>query len=184
VTASDIMEFDLDSHPIDPPGRSLYTERFIHGEVYKARPDVTVILHTHAPPLIPFVVTPVPLCPIYHRAAFVSDGVPVFEIREAGGITVMLIRDGALGRALQTLGPRSATLMRGHGAVVFGPSGPMLVSRSIFLTLNATLQAQAMALGGPITYLDPEEARQINARGLRGEPGLGGVGKRTAMAKR
>jgi HCOMODA/2-hydroxy-3-carboxy-muconic semialdehyde decarboxylase len=165
VTAADIMEFDLDNNALDAQGRSLYTERFIHGEIYKARPDVRAIVHTHAPPIIPFGVSTVPLRPVYHRAAFVSEGVPIFEIRDAAGMTDMLIRDGALGRALaQTLGPRSAALMRGHGAVVVGPSVPMLVSRGIFLALNATLQAQAMALGGPITYLDPEEARRIDAR--------------------
>jgi HCOMODA/2-hydroxy-3-carboxy-muconic semialdehyde decarboxylase len=183
VTVADIMEFDLDSSPIDARGRSLYTERFIHGAIYASRPDVMAIVHTHAPPVIPFGVSTVPLRPVYHRAAFVSEGVPVFEIRDAGGMTDMLIRDAALGRALaETLGARSAALMRGHGAVVVGPSVPMLVSRSVFLALNATLQAQAMALGGPITYLDPEEARRINAREGYGVSRAWEAWKRRAMA--
>ena len=169
VTAADILEFDLDSVPVEVMERDLYTERFIHGEIYKARPDVKAIVHTHAPPVIPFGVISVPLQPMYHRAAFIALGVPVFEIRDAAGITDMLIRDPALGRALaKSIADRPAVLMRGHGATVVGPSIPRLVGRSIFLALNATLQAQAMimaqASGGRIVYLDPGEARLIEAR--------------------
>jgi len=165
VTTDDIMEFDLDSNPMDARGRSLYTERFIHGEIYKLRPDVMAIVHTHAPALIPFGVSKVPLRPLYHRAAFVAGGIPVYEIRERAGMTDMLIRDKALGHALaETLGNHPAALMRGHGAVIVGPSIQRVVGRSIFLPLNATLQMQAAALGGPITYLSDEEAQKIEAR--------------------
>ncbi len=167
VTAADILEFDLDSVPVEVMERDLYTERFIHGEIYRARPDVKAIVHTHAPPVIPFGVTTIPLQPMYHRAAFISLGVPVFEIRDAAGITDMLIRDSALGRALaKSIADKPAVLMRGHGATVVGPSIPRVVGRSIFLALNAKLQAQAMimAQGGPIKYLDPGEARLIEAR--------------------
>ena len=169
VSAEDILEFDLDSNSVDVQERNLYTERFIHGEIYKTRPDVKAIVHTHAPPIIPFGVTTIPLRPLYHRAAFIALGIPIFEIRDAAGITDMLIRDPALGRALaKSIADRPAVLMRGHGATVVGPSIPRVVGRSIFLALNATLQAQAMimtqACGGPIAYLDPEEARLIEAR--------------------
>lgn len=165
VTADDIMEYDLDSNPVDPTDRPMVLERFIHGEIYRLRPDVKAVCHNHAPSLIPFGVTDVPLRPIFQSAAFVMDGVPVFEIRKAGGMTDMLIRNGALGRALaETLANKNALLMRGHGAVVVGPSLPLLVRRSINLDKNAQFQTQAMALGGNITYLDPEEARLILAR--------------------
>ncbi|HET7382695.1 MAG TPA: class II aldolase/adducin family protein [Pseudolabrys sp.] len=165
VSTDDILEFDLDSNPVDAKGHSLYTERFIHGEIYKARPDVMAIVHTHAPALIPFSITKVQLKPVYHRSAFVSAGIPVFEIRARAGMTDMLIRDKALGRALaDALGNHPAALMRGHGAVIVGPSIQRVVGRSIFLPLNATLQMQAAALGGPVTYLDPEEAAKIEAR--------------------
>ena len=165
VSAGDIMEFDLDNHPVDAGGRNLYTERFIHGEIYKARPDVVAIVHSHAPPLIPFGVTQVALRPLYHRAAFIALGVPVFDIRESFGMTDMLIRNAAHGRALaRTIGDKPAVLMRGHGATLVAPSLPRLVARAIFMALNATLQQQAIALGGPINYLDPEEARLIEAR--------------------
>lgn len=165
VTAADIMEYDLDSVPVDRRGRDLYSERFIHGEILKARPDVNAVIHTHAPPLIPFTVTQVPMRPLYHRAAFVALGIPVFEIREGFGMTDMLIRNQAHGQALaKSLGDKPAALMRGHGAIVVAPSLPRLVGRSVFLVKNATLQQQALALGGPINYLDAEEARLIEAR--------------------
>jgi HCOMODA/2-hydroxy-3-carboxy-muconic semialdehyde decarboxylase len=168
VTAKDILEFDLDSRPVDTrglPTSALFTERYIHGEIYKARPDVIAIVHTHAPSLIPFGVTKVPLQPINHRSAFIAFGIPVFEIRERAGMTDMLIRNPTLGRNLaEVLGDHPAALMRGHGAVVTGPSLPRVVGRTIFLALNATLQAQAMSMGTPITYMDLEEARKIEER--------------------
>ena len=184
INAEDIMEFDLDSNPVDGRGRPLYTERLIHGEVYKARPDVVAIVHTHAPALIPFGISKVPLKPVYHRSAFIAAGVPVFEIRERAGMTDMLIRDQPLGRALaDALGSHPAALMRGHGAVIVGPSLQRVVGRSIFLPLNATLQMQATALGGPLTYLDPEEARKIEEREGYGLARAWEAWKRKAMAK-
>ncbi|HJZ34112.1 MAG TPA: class II aldolase/adducin family protein [Hyphomicrobiaceae bacterium] len=184
VTAEDIMEFDLNGSPVDARSRPLYTERFIHGEIYKARPDVVAIVHTHAPALIPFGVSKVPLKPVYHRSAFIAAGVPVFEIRERAGMTDMLIRDQVLGRALaDALGNHPAALMRGHGAVVVGPSLQRVVGRSIFLPLNATLQMQAAALGGPVTYLDPEEAKKIEEREGYGLARAWEAWKRRAMAK-
>jgi len=167
ITAKDILEFDLDNSPVDAKGRNLYTERFIHGEIYKTRPDVVAICHSHAPPVIPFGVTSVQLRPLYHRAAFISLGIPIFEMREGFGMTDMLIRNEAHGRALaKSIADKPAVLMRGHGATIVAPSLPRLVGRSIFLAMNATLQAQAMALapGGRINYLDPEEARLIEVR--------------------
>jgi HCOMODA/2-hydroxy-3-carboxy-muconic semialdehyde decarboxylase len=168
VTEKDILEFDLDSRPVDTHGlpmSALFTERCIHGEIYKLRPDVIAVVHTHAPSLIPFGVTKVPLKPMYHRSAFIGFGVPVFEIRDRAGMTDMLIRNSTLGHDLaEVLGDHPAALMRGHGAVVTGPSLPRVVGRTIFLALNATLQAQAMSMGAPITYMDLEEARKIEAR--------------------
>ena len=162
VMAGDIMEWDLDSVPVDARGRTGFLERFIHGEIFKARPDVMAIVHNHSPSVIPFGVTSAPLRPLYHMSAFLGGGVPVFDIKQAaGGPTDMLIRNPALGHALaQTLGSRPVALMRGHGAVVVGSSVRVAVFRSVYTEMNARLQAQAMALGGPVTYLDPEEARK------------------------
>lgn len=184
VSVDDIMEYDLDNNPADSKGRSMYLERFIHGAIYRVRPDVKAVVHNHSPSLIPFSVTGIPLRPVYHLPAFIGEGVPVFEIRETGGMTDMLIRNPALGRALaQTLGNKHALLMRGHGAVVVGPSLPIVVRRSINLEMNAKLQAQAMALGGNITYLDSEEVRNIMAREEAGLERAWELWKRKAMGK-
>jgi len=172
VTAADIMEYDLDSVPVDARARSLYLERFIHGEIYKARPDVRAVVHHHAPSVIPFSVSPQTLRPIYHMAAFLGEGAPVFEIRNFGGASDLLVRTPALGRGLaQTLGAHATALMRGHGAVVVGPTVPHAVARSVYMEMNARLQQQAMALG-PVNYLEPEEARRADASvsGTYGRP--------------
>jgi HCOMODA/2-hydroxy-3-carboxy-muconic semialdehyde decarboxylase len=162
VTPADITEYDLDSKPLTNPSATGYTERFIHGEIYKARRDVMAVVHCHCLDVIPFAATAVPLRPMYHMGYFVGEGVPVFEIRKTAGMTDMLISTPALGRALaQALGQTSAALMRGHGAAVVATSLHLVVGKSYYLNVNARLQLQAMQLGGgKVTYLDPEEAKQ------------------------
>ena len=160
VTKDDIMEFDLDSRPIDQRDRSIYSERFIHSEIYKARPDVHAILHSHSPTVIPFGASNVPLRPIVNTAGFLSPDVPVFEMRRVAGSRSLLVTDAKLGKALaDTLGNRTVALMRGHGNVVVGPNVRRMVSRAIYTEVNARLQLQALALGSPIIYLDETEAR-------------------------
>ena len=160
VTARDILEYDLDSNVIGATGAALFLERFIHGEVYKARPDVKAVVHCHTPSLIPYGATDVPLRPMFGLAGFIAEGIPVFEIRKTAGMTDLLIRDAARGRALaQTLGSKPAALMRGHGAVVTGASLPVAVGRCVYLDMNARVQAQAMALSRNVTYLTPEEGK-------------------------
>lgn len=162
VTAADIMELDLDSKPVAPADkRTSYRERFIHGEIYRIRPDVMSIVHCHAPALIPFGITKIPLRPVYHNSSFVGEGVPVFEIRESGGETNMLVETPVLGRALaKALGNKPAVLMRGHGAVIVGKSIIEAVARSVYLEVNARVQAQAMAMGARATYLDDGEVKK------------------------
>ena len=185
VTVADIMEYDLDSHPVDPRGRTTYLERFIHGEIYKVRVDVKAVVHSHSPSVIPFGVTGVALRPLYHMSAFLAGGVPVFDIRTASGeMTDMLVRNATLGHALaQTLGTRPVALMRGHGNVVVGISLPQVVFRSVYTEMNARLQAQAIALSNNVTYLDPEEAKKAEASiaGTLGRPWE--LWKRKALAK-
>jgi HCOMODA/2-hydroxy-3-carboxy-muconic semialdehyde decarboxylase len=162
VTTADLIEFDLDGNAVDARGRALYSERFIHAEIYRARPDVKAIVHAHTPSLIPYGVSSVPLRPVYHMASFIGEGVPVFDIRKTFGFTDMLVSDSAKGKALaQSLAGKTCALMRGHGVVVVGPSIPIAVGRSIYLDLNAQIQTQAMALGGKVNYLDSQEARKI-----------------------
>ena len=161
VTAAAITEYDLESNPVTDTSATGYTERFIHGEIYKARPDVMAVVHCHCPEVIPFADTSVPLLPMHHMGSFIGGGVPVFEIRNAGGETDMLVRTPALGRALaQTLGDKSAVLMRGHGAAVVASTLHVVVARAYYLNLDARLQLQAIQLGGKVTYLDPEESKK------------------------
>jgi len=162
VGLKDIVELDMDGRHVQADDRKLYLERFIHAEIYKARSDVMAIVHHHSPAVLPFSVTGVPLRPVYHMAAFIGLGVPVFEIREAGGVTDMLVSNPGLGKALaQTLAGKPASLMRGHGAVVVGGSLMEAVARSVYMQMNARLQAQAMALGGEVTYLSDGEVARL-----------------------
>jgi HCOMODA/2-hydroxy-3-carboxy-muconic semialdehyde decarboxylase len=164
VGVDDILEYDLDSNALDARGRPLYLERPIHGEIYRARPDVMAVVHHHSPSVIPFGVSNVPLRPIYHMACFLGTTIPVYEIRDAGGMTDLLVRTAPLGQALaRSLGPHPVCLMRGHGAVVVGPTIPVAVATSVYMEMNAKLQAQAMALGGTVTYLEPEEIEKATA---------------------
>ena len=120
------------------------------------------VVHNHAQSLIPFGVTTVPLRPMYHMASFIGNGVPVFDIQKSFGMTDMLVSDSAKGRALaQVLGDRTCVLMRGHGVAVVGPTIQHAVGRSVYLEINARVQIQAMALGGSVTYLDPQEAQKM-----------------------
>ena len=158
VTAADILTFDLDSNPIGDASGDYYSERFIHGEIYKARPDVVAVIHCHAPQLIPFGVTKAKLLPIFHMSGFLGTGAPVFEIRDAGGMTDMLIRTPLLGEALAiSLADKPIVLMRGHGATMVGGSIKQVVYRAIYAALNAGLQMDAARLGEAM-FLDPEEA--------------------------
>jgi len=164
VAAADVMEFDLDGNAIDANGRALFLERFIHGEIYKARPDVMAVVHTHSPGVIPFTVSKMSLRPLFHNAAFLGAGVPVWEIRKDFGETDMLVRDIARGKSLaDTLGDKSVVLMRGHGDVTVGPSVKVAVFRAYYTDVNAKLQSQAVALGGEVNYLTPEEGAKADA---------------------
>jgi len=162
VTVEDIMEFDLDANAIDGRDRPVYSERFIHSEVYKARRDVNAVIHSHSPTVVPFSVTQVPLRPIHNTASFLAPEVPVFEMRKAAGMTNNLVTNSARGKALvETLGDRPVALLRGHGNVVVGPDLRRTVSRAIYTEVNARMLLQAIALGGPIIYIDPEENKLI-----------------------
>jgi len=123
VTAGDVMEYDLDSTAVDARGRTSYLERFIHGEIYRVRPDVKAVVHNHSPSVIPFGVSTAPLRPLYHMSAFLGGGVPVFDIKVAAGQpTDMLVRTPALGRALAQTHARTRRGRRRRFAAACGVS--------------------------------------------------------------
>jgi len=167
VEASDIMEFDEDGNAVDARGRSLFTERFIHAEVYRARPDVMAVVHTHSPGVIPFSVSRTPLRPLYHNAAFLAAGVPVWDVAGEFPENDMLVRNNAIGRSLaRALADKPVLLMRGHGDVAVGPSVKVAVFRAYYTDVNAHLQAQAIALGTEVTYLGAAEGAKADAANL------------------
>jgi HCOMODA/2-hydroxy-3-carboxy-muconic semialdehyde decarboxylase len=161
VVPDDVLEYDLDSTPIDPKGRGSFLERYIHGQIYQARPDVNAVVHSHSPSVIPFSLVPkVTLQAMYHNAAFLAKGVPVFNIRDGFGATNMLVEDNAKGVALaHSLADKDVVLMRAHGSVAVGPNLQVAVFRAVYTEVNARVQSQAMAYGGDILALDAEEGR-------------------------
>jgi ribulose-5-phosphate 4-epimerase/fuculose-1-phosphate aldolase len=163
VRREDIVTFGLDGTALDAAGRRVYLERFIHGEIYRARPDVQAVVHSHSPSVIPFGVTGTPLQPVFHMSGFLAEGSALFEIRDVADDTDMLISNAGLGVALATtLGTRSAVLMRGHGSTVVGSSVEQAVYRAYYAEVNARLQLQAKQLG-EVTYLNAKEAAKAAA---------------------
>jgi HCOMODA/2-hydroxy-3-carboxy-muconic semialdehyde decarboxylase len=159
------MEFDLDGNPFDAGGRALYLERFIHSEIYRARPDAGAVVHGHSPAVVPFsVARDVALRAVWHLGGILGEGCPVFEIRDvAGPGTDLLIRNQALGAALaKSLGAGLVVLMRGHGCTIVGSTVRHAVFNAVCTENSAKLQSEAMRLG-VVTYLTREEAEAAAA---------------------
>jgi ribulose-5-phosphate 4-epimerase/fuculose-1-phosphate aldolase len=159
VAREDIVELDMDCKPIAPVSFHLNGERFIHCEVYKARPDVISVIHTHDPAVLPFGLSGVPLRPVLAQAGFLPPETPVFDVRnvnvEKKG---MLVLTPALGQALaKALGNDPVILMRGHGDTVVGASVKEATVRAVYTDMNARAQAGAIALGGTAIALDDRE---------------------------
>ena len=162
VTPDDIIEYDLDSTPCNAAGRASFLERFIHGEVYRARPDINAVVHSHSPSVIPFGLVEAKMRAMFHNAAFLAAGVPVFDISEKFGATDMLVSDIPKGIAFaHSLGDKDVALMRAHGSVACGPTLQMAVFRAVYTEVNARVQHWTVALGrgGPMAALDEEEGR-------------------------
>jgi ribulose-5-phosphate 4-epimerase/fuculose-1-phosphate aldolase len=164
IEADDIMEFTLDGTAVDPRGRAPYLERFIHGAIFEARPDVHSVVHNHSPSVIPFSVTATKLKPLLHMCANIGHDVPVWDCHDKFGDTSLLVENMEMGRDLaRAMGAGRTILMRGHGATVLAPSIRHVVYVSIYLEVNAKLQMQAMAMGD-IKFLTPGEVDKIIAR--------------------
>ena len=178
VTADDIMEYDLDGKALDDRGRRSYVERYIHAEIYRARPDVMAVVHSHSPGVLPFGVSQTPLRAMVMSGWFLGDGVPVFDAAGAGGTFGFLINTPALGKALaQTLGGGTVVLLRAHGDAVVGRSVRAVVSNAIATETSARLQMQALSLGTPIKFLSPQEIK--NQATVTNSPNVTGGEDRT-----
>ena len=159
VERGDILEFDLNSNPVNPDGRTMYSERPIHGCIYKARPEVKAVCHNHAHSLIPFGVTGSEIKPIWHVAGSIGIEVPIWDIREQFGETDLLVTNNDLGGSLaKKLGKNRCALMRGHGAVVASHTLKSTVFVAIYLMANAKLLKEAREMG-QVTYLSEGEVK-------------------------
>jgi len=172
VTEADLVELDADSEPVSDK-RKNFIERYIHGEIYRVRPEVMAVVHSHSPSVIPFGVTKTRLRPIYHMGSFLWSGAPVWDIRKEREENDLLVRDRPLGKALAgSLGKCACVLMRGHGMTVVGETIPEAVYRAIYTEMNARLQIQATQLEGPIEFLSEEEGKRstVSNRGTHERP--------------
>lgn len=162
VTVNDILELDFDCIPVNGDKRKMYSERWIHAEIYRARPDVKSVVHTHAPTVVLMGVINEPLLPIYHMGGFIGTGLPVFDIRKQFGATNMLINNAEKGKALaETLADKPGAFMRGHGGIAVGNSIMHSVGRSVYLKVNSEMHIQAG--DRKLETLSPEEAHLAEA---------------------
>jgi HCOMODA/2-hydroxy-3-carboxy-muconic semialdehyde decarboxylase len=157
VEASDVMEFMLDGTPVGDDRRVPYHERFIHGAIYEARPEVQSVVHAHAEEVLPFTITGVPLRPVVHTASHIGAKIPVWDIRDKFGDTNLLVVNMEQGRDLaRCLGGNRVALMRGHGFAAVGRALPEAVRISVYLPRNARVLLEAMRLGD-VKALSPGE---------------------------
>jgi ribulose-5-phosphate 4-epimerase/fuculose-1-phosphate aldolase len=157
VTADDIIENDLDSKPVAGPRSNQYKEIYMHGEIYKARPDVMAIVHAHTQEVLVFTESSVTLRPVINGGTFIGEGLPMHDIRKFDPREI-LINTPELGRSVATvLANKPAVLLKGHGFALTGSSLHEVVARAYKLRMNAKIQQQAIALGGTVTYLGQAE---------------------------
>lgn len=164
---SDIVELDLDSQPVRPTQFRMYSERVIHGEIYKARPDVNAVCHHHSHAVLPFCISGRELVPVFHLPAVLGQHVPFWDQRDDFGDTTMLVVKPEEGASLaRALGENWWVLMRRHGATVAGRSIRELTFRTVYGCENAALQSQAMA-HGHVDHLSPGEIRLSSEHSVR-----------------
>lgn len=164
VALDDLIEYDLDCNPLNAGKRQQYSERPIHGAIYKQRPDVNVVVHNHSEDVIPFGITEAPWRPVLHVAGIIGPEVPVWDIHDAFGDTDLLVTKMEYGIDLaRCLGHRRAVLMRGHGAAVAGQTVDQTVRMAVYLRVNARLQSEAMRMG-KVKYLTPGEIARCMER--------------------
>jgi len=160
VSPEDLLEYDLDSQPIRDPGTGQYSERVIHGEIYKARPDVMAVCHNHCPSFMPLLITGADYMPVFHLGAGAGMKPPVWDQHDEFGDTNMLVVKPEEGASLaRALGPHWMVLMKRHGVTVAGLSVKDCVFRSVFSARNAEFQVRAMMIGGTVTPLSLGETR-------------------------
>lgn len=165
VGVGDIVEHGFDGEQVHPDGSPLFLERYIHSEIFAARPDVHAVVHSHSPAIVAFGIVPsLSLRAVCNTCGFLKGGAPLFEMRAFGGDdTNLMITSRELGRNLvDVLGDKSVVLMRGHGSTVVGASIGQAVYRAVYTEANAGIQAAASQMGD-IMYLSDGEADACEA---------------------
>ena len=163
VSPGDFIEYDLDSKPVAEPGVGQYSERVIHGEIYKARPEVMSVCHHHSPAFMPLLATGTDYVPVFHLGAVGGSKPPFWDQHDEFGDTNMLVVKPEEGASLaRALGRHWMVLMRRHGVTVAGTSVRDCVFRTIYAARNAEFQVRAMSIGA-ISPLSPGETELAGA---------------------
>lgn len=158
ITTGDIQRLNLEGETDD--NRPSYLERYIHSEIYKARPDVQCVLHSHSPAVLPYCFTDQPLRPVTHMGAFLGEAVPVYEIRDKHGDATDLFGGGqdVCADIAAALGDSPVVLMARHGVVNVGRSVREVVFRAFYTEQEAKAQTAGLQIGN-IEYLSPGEVK-------------------------
>jgi ribulose-5-phosphate 4-epimerase/fuculose-1-phosphate aldolase len=161
ITADDIVVIDLDGNLVDgrdrPPG-----ERFIHTRIYRARPDVQAVVHTHQPMATVMGIGSVPIQPILHVQSHVAERpVPIWPCAK-------LVTDSELGDQLaRALGDHSLVHLQGHGITSAAATVQEATLNAIHLEQLAEANWRVLAMGRQPRVIPPEEIHQ------RAESGVG-----------
>jgi ribulose-5-phosphate 4-epimerase/fuculose-1-phosphate aldolase len=170
IGVHDLIEFSLGSEPVNSADAEIYSERVIHGEIYKARPDVMAVCHHHCSATLPFCITGEQLVSVYHLGAPIGLEAPIWDQRDEFGDTSLSVQSAREGASLaRALGRNALVLMRRHGATVVGSSIRELVFRTIYSCRNAEYQSQAVLIGR-ISTLSPGEIEMAGS--LKNQPGV------------
>ena len=167
VDDPDVLTLSLDGEPVTPTQARRYGEIPIHGEIYRARPDIKAICHMHSPAIVGFAIAGMPIVPVFHLGAVIGKAVPMWDARDDFGDTDLRVATREQGASLaKALGENWCVTMRRHGAVVCGRSTAEMVFRSVNLRENAELQYRAHVLGhvSPLTPVEAEQACEFNTR--------------------
>jgi HCOMODA/2-hydroxy-3-carboxy-muconic semialdehyde decarboxylase len=163
VEPEDVLEFDLESQPVHASDVQLYAERVIHGEIFKARPDVAAVCHHHAPAIMPFCISGEAVVPVFHLGAAMGASAPFWDSRDEFGDTNLFVVKPEEGASLpRALGAHAMVLMRRHGVTVVGAGLRQLVFRCVYSCHNARYLSEAKRLGN-VSPLSPGEIEMAQA---------------------
>ena len=156
ITEANILTIDLDGEVVAGTAKR-HSEVYIHSEIFRARPDVQSVIHTHPTQSVALSATGRPMRAISQGGAvFAGDNLPVYAD------TIYLIRTKEMGAGLaRALGPHRAVLMRGHGVTMTGESLQQAVMLAMMLEEAARVQLLADAAGAGADEYPPEDVARL-----------------------